>query len=312
MGLDRIGTFRCIPLEWGVSLTSQKNLPQFVVRVKLMEYYDQQEDTWFDYSEFDAEINTYLCLYGADKKKNDKIGPTLSYDQVKKVFSWDGKSFATLSNGDYSELQFQVRIGDNTWEGARSPYQVDWIDEYDVDPARQLRKLDAAELKDLDKQFAALNKEPVKAVTVPHPAKVPTDDKKTEKPVTTAEKKKIMKARSNKIKAAAAAETKAKEETEINSTDMPGPPEAEDPLEAPADASAKAPAENACDKQQAWEAIVEMRDPTINDETIKELWNAAIEEIAGPEAITKVGQKKITDEQWYQVKEIVLKDCAKF
>lgn len=310
MGLDRIGTFKCIPLEWGVSLTTQKKLPQFVVRVKLMEYYDQQEDSWFNYSELDAEINAYLCLYGADKKKNSKIGPTLSYDQVKKVFSWDGTSFATLSNGDYSELQFQVRIGENTWEEAKSPYQVDWIDEYDADPSRQLRKLDAKELKDLDKQFAALNKEPVKAATAPkkpHPARVPADDGK---PLTAAEKKAVQRVKSERIKAANKAEAEAK--LAKDSGDMPAPPEPPEVVETPEAPTPAPPGDACCTKQGAWEAIVEMRDPTINDETIKELWNAAIEEAAGPEAVTKEGMKKITEKQWFQVKEIVLKDCAKF
>jgi len=300
MGLDRTGTFRCRAQEWGVDARKKKGtdqeLPWFNVRVLLTEYYDPTERGWFDYTDQEAEITAYLCLYGAVKKKGGAIGPTLSYDQVKKVFDWDGVSFAALANGNYSELDFQVRIGENTYEAAVFPYQVNWINEYDADPVNQLRKLDAAELKNLDKQFAKFTKAPVKAATVakPHPARVPADDKG---PMSPAKKRKILKEKYEKNKAAAKAEAKAA---------VPTAPESVDPPEAPE------PTEGTCNKQQAWEAIVELRDPTIDDGTIKELWNAAIEEVAGPKAVTKEGQKKITGKQWYRVKELVLKDCARF
>lgn len=301
MGLDRIGTFRCRVQEWGVDARKKKGteqeLPWFNVRVLLTEYYDPTEGEWFDYTDQEAEITAYLCLYGAVKKKGGAIGPTLSYDQVKKVFSWDGVSFAALANGNYSELDFQVRIGENTYEAAVFPYQVNWINEYGADPVNQLRKLDAAELKDLDKQFAKFTKTPVKVATVtkPHPARVPADDVK---PISPAEKRKILKEKSVKNKAAAKAEAKATVPT--------APEPASSPPEAPE------PTEETCDKNEAWCTIVELRDPTIDDGTIKELWNVAIEEVAGPKAVTKEGQEKITGKQWYQVKELVLKDCAKF
>lgn len=315
--LDRTGTFRGTVIEWGVSTTAQKKLPQFVIRARLDEYYDQQEGAWFDYTDQEAEISAYLCLYGAIKSKGGEIGPTLSLDQVKKVFEWDGASMAALANGDYSELQIQLRISDNTYEDAKTPYQVDWIDEYNADPIRQLQKLGAAELKDLDKQFAnLLTKKSTKAVSAKSSAK-PAVAKPTtveapavetpEKPITAAEKKKILKKKSDRIKADAEATAKAKAETE-----MAAPPEASE-VSAPEVSETPAPVEStSCTKIQAWEGILEMRDQSINDGTVKELWNSAIEEVAGPEAVTKVGMEDVTDEQWHQVQEIVLKDCAKF
>lgn len=317
MGIDRTGTFRGLVIEWGVSVTSQKKLPQFVIRARLTEYYDQQESEWFDYTDQEAEVSAYLCLYGANKSKGGEIGPTLSLDQVKKVFGWDGASMAALANGDYSELQIQLRIGDNTYEEAKTPYQVDWIDEYDADPVRQLQKLSTTELKDLDKQFAnLLTKKSIKAVSAKKPSvplyapvvEVPAVEA-PEKPVTAAEKKKIMKEKSNRIKADAEATAKAKAEAKA---EMPEPPEAPEtvPAEVP---EAPAPAEStSCTKNEAWCGILEMRDPTINDDTIKELWNFAIAEIAGPKAVTKEGMKEVTNEQWHQIMEAVLKDCAKF
>ncbi len=327
MGLDRIGTFRCKALEWGVDGKKKKGtdveLPWFNVRVLLTEIYDQKEGKWFDYTEYEAEISAYLCLYGAIKAKGGDIGPTLSMDQVKKVFKWDGRSLVQLAGGDYSELEFQVRIGENTYEAATYPYQVNWINEYDADPVAQLRKLDAKELKDLDKQFAAMGaknatakpvataaKAPAKA---PHPARVPADDGA---PPTPAEKKAALAAKSAKNKAAA---KKAKTTPPLNPKDWRGdtlqetepldntPPTTKPPSE-DAVVPPAPPDETECTMQEAWDAITELKDPTIADKVIEKVWHDGIAEIAGPD----VESENITDEQWHQVKELVLHSVAKF
>lgn len=300
MGLDRIGTFRCKPLEWGIDgkkkKGTDKTLPWFNVRVLLTEYYDQKEGQWFDYTGFEGEITAFLCLYGAIKAKGGEIGPTLSMDQVKKVFDWDGRSLVQLANGKYEDLGFQVRIGENTYEAATYPYQVNWIDVYDAEPGQQLRKLDAKELKDLDKQFAAMgakNATPkatataAKAPAKTHPARVPVDDAA---PPTPEEKKVALAAKSAK-------NLKAKK-----STPPPKPPSKAAKVPPPE------PKENACTMGQAWDAILELHDPTINVETITEVWHSSIAEIAGPDAKSE----DITPEQWYQVKEKTLEHVAKF
>ena len=304
MGLDRIGTFRCKALEWGVDGKKKKGtnveLPWFNVRVLLTEIYDQKEGKWFDYSEYEAEIVAFLCLYGAIKAKDGEIGPTLSMDQVKKVFKWDGRSLVQLAGGDYSELEFQVRIGENTYEAATYPYQVNWINEYDADPVAQLRKLDAKELKDLDKQFAAMgakNATPKAAATAAkapvktHPARVPADDSA---PPTPAEKKAALAAKSAKNLKAKAAKKSTPPTTKPPSEDAVVPP-------------AK-PEQTECTMQEAWDAITELKDPTIADKVIEKVWHDGIAEIAGPD----VESENITDEQWHQVKELVLHSVAKF
>ena len=303
MGLDRIGTFRCKALEWGVDGKTKKGtnveLPWFNVRVLLTEIYDQKEGKWFDYTEYEAEITAFLCLYGAIKAKGGEIGPTLSMDQVKKVFKWDGRSLVQLAGGDYSELEFQVRIGENTYEAATYPYQVNWVNEYDADPVAQLRKLDAKELKDLDKQFAAMGAKnatakPVataaKAPAKAHPARVPADDK----PPTAAEKKAKMAEKSAKNLAAAEAKKAAGPPPKAESQDAVVPP-------------AK-PESTACTMQEAWNTIVELRDPSISDKVIGEVWHGAIAEIAGPDVVSE----DVTPEQWCQIKNKTLESVAKF
>lgn len=315
MGLDRIGTFRCKLLEHGIDAKKKKGtdieLPWFNVRVLLTEVHDAKEGEWFDYSEWNAEITAFLCLYGAIKKKGGEIGPTLSMDQVKKVFNWDGRSLVQLANGKYDDLEFQVRIGENTYEKATYPYQVNWIDAYDAEPGTQLRKLDAAELKSLDKQFAALGaknatpkavataaKTPAKA----HPARVPTDDAA---PDTPAEKKvKMAKKSAKNLKAAEAKKAATSPPATLTMSTVPPPKsESQDVIVPPA-----SPQETTCTMQQAWDAITELKDPTIDDKTIELVWHNTIVEIAGPDTESE----NITPEQWHQVKESVLKDVAKF
>ncbi|KKN47577.1 hypothetical protein LCGC14_0661450 [marine sediment metagenome] len=306
MSLDRIGTFRCKLLEHGIDGKKKKGtdieLPWFNVRVLLTEVYDVKEGKWFDYSEWNAEITAFLCLYGAIKKKGGEIGPTLSMDQVKKVFNWDGRSLVQLANGKYDDLEFQVRIGENTYEEATYPYQVNWIDVYDAEPGAQLRRLDAAELKSLDKQFAALGAKnatakPVataaKAPAKAHPARVPADDAAPDSPEVKAQK---MAAKSAKnIKAAAKAKTKV--------GGPPPKPESKDAVVPP-----PKPDETACTMNEAWNTIVELRDPSIVDKVIGEVWHSAIAEIAGPD----VASEDVTPEQWLTIRDKTLESVAKF
>jgi hypothetical protein len=332
INVDRTGTFRALLLEKGISKTREKGYPQLVAKVKLIELYDENggEDgkgCWFDISDWDMETNVYQCLYGVNKK-SQQVEPTLSHEQVMKVFEWDGVSLAELDKASHEGLKFQVRVTENTYEGARSPFQVSWIDDYDADPVYTLRKLDAAEVKDLDKQFSNITasaktavsaKSPKAASKKPHPARVPADDgKKPVKPtapkdpakMTPAEKKAALKAKSAKIKAANKQEADKKKQAA-----MPEPtrakPTAPPPPEDENGTSIAPPIPEATEsitKAEAWAKIYEMRDPTIDDETVKALWDAAIEEVAGEGA----KHADLTGEQWFQVKEIVLKDCGKF
>ncbi|KKN26356.1 hypothetical protein LCGC14_0875410 [marine sediment metagenome] len=308
MGLDRIGTFRCRLLEHGIDGRKKKGtdikLPWFNVRVLLTEVYDVKEGEWFNYSEWNAEITAFLCLYGAIKKKGGEIGPTLSMDQVKKVFNWDGRSLVQLANGKYDDLEFQVRVGENTYEEATYPYQVNWIDVYDAEPGAQLRRLDAGELKSLDKQFAVLGAKNATAKPVAtaakapakHPARVPADDAAPDSAEVKAQK---MAAKSAKNKAAVKkAKTAAK--------DVAGPPPK--PVSKDAVVPPVKPVETACTMQEGWNKIVELRDPSINDEVIGKVWHDSIAEIAGPDVVSE----DVTPEQWYQVAEKTLESVAKF
>lgn len=305
MNVDRTGTFRARLLEKGITKTKEKGYPQLVGRVQLIELYDSKENKWFDTEDWDMETNFFSCLYGV-KKGQSSPTPTLGHEQAMKVFEWDGESLAELDKADHIGLEFQVRIGENTYEGAKSPFQVDWIDVYDADPVYTLRKLDAKEVKDLDAQFSNITPSTKKAKSVKKPASkkptAPKTSKKTTADMTPAEKKATMKARSERIKQEVARkkqEEKAKAAAPKKPTAPPPPDDNTPPLPEATEEITKA---------QAWEKIYEMRDPTINDETVMELWKSAIEEVGGE------GCKSadLDGKQWCQVKDIVLADCGKF
>jgi hypothetical protein len=344
INVDRVGTFRCRLVEKGLNKTKEKKdnekdpggYPQLMTKVVMTGLYDEKggEDgkpTWFPIEDWDMGITAYSCLYGFLKKEKE-VGKTLTCQQIMKVFSWDGVSLAELVTKDDDGLEFQIRIEENDPEYAdKTPFQVSWIDVFDADPARTLRKLDAAEIKALDKQFSNLGASAKTAASAkglktsakakPHPARVPADDvdgKKTPKaPVNTtgpkapktmtpAEKKAAMKAKSERVKAAnkkAANQTASEAVAAAAAPPVPdedGPPE-DKLLDLPEVASP-------ITKADAWAGIFEGRDETIDDKTVKELWDAAIEEVAGEGA----KHADVTGEQWAQVKKIVLADCGKF
>ncbi len=75
--------------------------------------------------------------------------------------------------------------------------------------------------------------------------------------------------------------------------------------EAPA-ASSDLPA-GKCTHDEAWEQCVDLKAKGVTDEQLATTWVAAAKEIA-PKTI----EKKITEEQWFQIKELVLEKTAMF
>lgn len=301
MQIDRTGTFRCQATEWSVNKSSG-GYPQLVARLYMTEYYDQQEKEWADFSEFQMEITAYWILYGK-VKGTDKMGPTLNCQQVMKVFGWDGKSFATLAAGDYSALGFQVRIDENTYPEAKTPYQVGWLDVSDADPNRQLKKLNVEELKSLDAEFAGLLKPTPKAVSaVKAPPKMPS--KVVTPPVAVKPAEPITEKQAEEVPPETAEQRKAKMAAKSARLKAEAKKKPVSPMHPPVTGQINSD----CTKQLAWEAIVDLRDPEKTDEELRASWTAAINEIAGP----GVSDDKITGDQWNDIKDKVLDEVGLF
>lgn len=291
--VDRTGTYRFDKvLEWGVGLTKKSEMPSFNVRLRLSEYYDEEENVWVDWSSAEVEQVCYFTLFGKNSKTGE-IGPILNHEQIMKVFNWDGKSFQALANGDYSSIKGQIRIGDNDPEYAdKNPFTVEWIDAFDADPARHLKSLDSKELKDLDAKFAmALQTSGKKAAPATAPGKTKktgptppaTKKKEEESEMTEEDKKAVLKAKSDKIKNAK----------------KPGPPVPPPPVkeEEPVEESGG----KQYTKQQAWEVVVEMKNEEVTDKQLNKAWLDAIEQVAGD-----ADDKQIAKKQWGEIVDVVL------
>ena len=125
--IDRVGTFRCELLEHKIGKTREKGLPQFLARVHCTELYDEKEKKWFPIGDWDMETSIFECLYGFKKGANAAT-PTLGHEQIMKVCKWDGVNLGVLAVADLTGIKFQIRVTENTYEGARSPFQVSWIE----------------------------------------------------------------------------------------------------------------------------------------------------------------------------------------
>jgi hypothetical protein len=165
--IDRPGTFRGTLEEYGVGETKKNGYPQFVVRLKATEYFDEEgvipgpnneagkPETWVPWP-YDQEITAYLVLY----TRNAKTGQweeLLNAKQLQAALGWKGDSFATLANGNYQGQVILFRVEQHEYEG-KSSLQVSWVDSKDANPIRQLPKYDTGKLQGLDTKFAAVLK----------------------------------------------------------------------------------------------------------------------------------------------------------
>jgi len=191
--IDREGTFRGDVLECGVT-TTKNGFPQFVARLRAEQYYDEDEGEWIDWGEYEQEIMVYMVLFGSNGQ------PTLNAERLQKVYGWDGRSLRALNDADYSGVKHQWRVQEKEYNGNTS-LQVVWIDVYDAEPGRRVRKLEAKELAELDKKYAAglssiaQAREPVKAKKkkkskpkIPPGRDFPGNDVKAEEKALTKEK----------------------------------------------------------------------------------------------------------------------------
>ncbi|GAH58342.1 unnamed protein product, partial [marine sediment metagenome] len=223
-------------------------------------------------------------LFGIGKK-SQKMESTLNHVQISKILKWDGTDFGYLNDTDFSDVKFQVRIEDNDPDYAdKNPYVVNWIDEYNAIPGTKIKKLDAAGVKDLNKQFAILLKQTgKKAAPAKAPAKAPdapkTDESKPDLP-------------------SPAKTKKGKKQTEAAKAPPKAPPKVPTVPGIP---------EGKCTKQEAWETICELKDDACSDEQLKATWLAALVEKA-----PDIEEKDITPEQWFAIRDAVLDDIGKF
>jgi hypothetical protein len=275
--INRVGTFRGGIVDAGISLTTN-GFPQYVVALHAEEYYDEDTKSWVSWQGVDEnEITGYLVLFGS---KSDN--PTTTCKQLQKAIGWDGKSFTSLMNLDVSNIKVQFRIDESTYN-EKTSLKVNWIDHYDAQPGRTVKKINEGEIKSLDAIYAlGLRKlqgeqQPVKPILAPILPNVPAKlaDEKPDLPSPT--------------------KGRGRPKKDLGQT-VQSPPTA--PVKPVAPAVQAKPAKPFT-KQDAWDFVVKNKPDYVTDEPLARIWTETIQGIA-----PGGDEDNLTSELWEQVAQI--------
>jgi len=202
-------------------------------------------------------------------------GETLSVQNIMNATGWDGVSLVELGELDLSEVLIQARVEYDTYNGKTS-LKVTWLDSKDAVPGMGVvKKLTGDDLKKVDAEFRRYSSHKAKVTPTKAPPKAPP---KSPSKMEKAEK------------IAAAQEVAG----------IPAPPT---PPAPPADGLPV----GKCTKREAWEAVYDLRTSDITDEQLAKLWATAINEVTG-----KTDQKKVTETEWFAIREALLDKIGKF
>lgn len=299
--IDRVGAFRGVVTESGVGST-RNGFPQFTVRVQAakkwvdsadeMKAFEIAEPAWVDWSAYDQETLGYLVLFGNDKKIEGALKETFQLEQVKNALGWDGASFQELGTKDWNGKEITFWMEENEYEGNVS-IKLSTIDAADAPPVRQLKKLDATGLKDLDSRFAKLMtkktaaapaKAPAKGPATPPGGATPPGKPAAEKPPTGAPS-----AGKPAVTAAPAAGTPAGKPTATPAVKAP-------PTKGPPKKADAAPAAGTETMETAWNRVSNSRGKATDDQ-MAEAWLAAAQEV-NP---NKDDASTEADAEWVQI-----------
>ncbi len=271
--IKQAGTYLGFATSHGVN-KNNNGYAQLDLQCEATHYYDEEVGEYIEIADDVNELRAYLVLYG-------KAGtPLRNCKQAKKVFGWDGFSFQTLAEMEINNIRFLFRVKENEWEGNIN-YKVDWIDVETASPTNQISSLDTKDLQDLDAKFglAKVGKKTDKKKPAGKPT-VPSTPKKTTKKTT---KKKDL--------------------------ELAGPPA---PVEsAPMTATEAIAAEEktgSTTRDAAWQYITDEIPEaalSINDRAIA--WTKAIKTVhGGPDDDT------LTEEEWFKVQQLIVKETIPF
>ena len=150
--ISQSGNYRGLVLDRGLSKSSGGCL-QMVVTLQAAERYNADAQVWEPFNYEDCEAQAYLNLVTRAEEENP-----VNCKQIMRAFGWDGMSFAALNdpNNDLAK-QIQWQMGMETYNGVER-CKVQGIAAYDAAPGRQVEKLNAADVRKLDAQYAGILK----------------------------------------------------------------------------------------------------------------------------------------------------------
>ncbi|MBE3140135.1 MAG: hypothetical protein IMZ53_06090 [Thermoplasmata archaeon] len=142
--ITNAGTYRGRIIEHVVNVSSG-GFPQFVPRLVADEMYDRDNKEWVGLSDTPDIVGYLVLVDGKDNK-------TMNCSQIEKVTGWDGIDLLALETADLVDKPVLFVVKEHTYNDKIS-MQVDWVDEFDADPIRGLKKLDPDKLKALQSKF---------------------------------------------------------------------------------------------------------------------------------------------------------------
>jgi chemotaxis protein histidine kinase CheA len=309
--IDTAGTFRAKITDHGLD-TTKKGYPQFVARFVATEKYvedlhelehfykqgvvearDEDGKTfdpqWVDWSAFDEGITGFLVLFN-DAESFDEDSKLLNYEQLQLATGWAGDEFDSLNDGSFVDKEVLIRVDEDEYNG-QVQYKVNWIDDRDSAPGRELRKADEDKVKSLQSKLKLGKKGGSKA------AKPAKSSKPAAKPSKSEEKP-----------AEKEEQPAEKQEEKPKAPPKKGPPKKEKKEEAPqqeeeqTDESTSLP--TSITQDEAWEFVTANKGDN-TDSAIEEAWIAACNE---------VGEDKddddFTNEEWAKVRDVIIRDLA--
>lgn len=280
-----VGTYRGIIVshalgktrEYEDKATKEKKggLAQLVIKVVGNEEFDEVEKEWVDLPEDGEMVGTGYFVMVSNKQEK-----TLNCTQIEKIFQWDGTSLEELESADSADAGIQFRVEENTYEG-KTTMQITWIDEFDAEPSRGLRKMSPDDVKALQAKYSSVFKATKKVATAP---KSETKPKTGAKPKVTA---------TPKLDPAKETAKEVKED-DIPFEDKYNLGEGDSPPEIPeANTSTSS-------RKDAWEACYKLKSKDVTTEMLSDVWVKAIKKVAPGKT-----DKTITPAEWFQIQTIV-------
>ena len=261
--IDRAATFRGKIVDRGIGETTN-GFPQAILQLQATQMWNEEEKAWQDWNYDEVEITAYLVLVGGKGKA------TVSAKQLMKATGWDGASFISFQETEGLKDEIQFRVEEHTYDG-NTTLQVVWVDEYDAEPGRKIKKLEKADIAKLQAKYAG-------ALTAlsggPKPKSAPPSAPKKQEP----------KGGPKADPTPAAAEKTV--ELVPNAPDAPT--ESPAPTEPPAPPKTEKPKgkkAKVIDMNTAWQNVYNKTKNSKTQLEITQAWTEAIKEAGGPDEI---------------------------
>lgn len=122
---DREGRFKATVLDCGVAETGPNLLTTFTCQLRLTQ--ELVGDEWMPIRE-DFGIVGYFYI-----EKRDHTLNSITIDNLKAAFGWDGRDVFWLQDADFSRHVVQIKLGFETYDG-KTRIKVQYIDAEDAVP----------------------------------------------------------------------------------------------------------------------------------------------------------------------------------